>query len=375
MLVISWLINSLSIKFIVFNLIFLVIVYLYVSYVFKKKNAEYDRLKNMHMQDYTKQLADLVVSSLRQPAIFIVNENNFISTNQAFIEMIHPLSVEEYLEKDFYVQNFFNNKYEHRSYDIELNNRNYYAGFDCLVSPYLNGVIITYVDVSYIKDFYIKQDIFINDLKHEVKTPITAIAGLSDVLLNRTDLSNEEKNKILMTIREEIYRLNDLISRLTTVIDQKVNFQQINLDDVFEELSILYHGKDLAIPVYFSNFVDEEIYTDKKILKQIIINLVDNGVKFTSYGFVKVSSLIEDDKIKIAIVDTGAGIAKSEQEQIFERFYRKNKFDDRQVSGYGLGLNIVNDLLKKINGKISVKSKVNEGTTFTIELPITEESK
>ncbi len=327
------------------------------------------------MQDYTKQLADLVVSSLRQPAIFIVNENNTISTNQAFIEMIHPLSVEEYLENDFYVQNFFNNKYEHRSYDIELNNRNYYAGFDCLVSPYLNGVIITYVDVSYIKDFYIKQDIFINDLKHEVKTPITAIAGLSDVLINRVDLSNEEKNKILITIREEIYRLNDLISRLTTVIDQKVNFQLVNLDDVFEELDILYQGKDLAIPVYFSNFVDEEIYTDKKILKQIIINLVDNGIKFTSYGFVKVSSLVEDDKIKIAIVDTGAGIEKSEQEQIFERFYRRNKFDDRQVSGYGLGLSIVNDLLKKINGEISVKSKVNKGTTFTIELPIVEESK
>ena len=84
MLVISWLINSLSIKFIVFNLIFLVIVYLYISYILKKKNAEYDKIKNMHMQDYAKQLADLVITSLRQPAIFIINENNFISTKSAF---------------------------------------------------------------------------------------------------------------------------------------------------------------------------------------------------------------------------------------------------------------------------------------------------
>ena len=107
-------------------------------------------------------------------------------------------------------------------------------------------------------------------------------------------------------------------------------------------------------------------------LKQLFINLIDNAIKYTEVGRVRVEAKKQTDGIQIKVIDTGVGFAEVHKERLFERFYRVDKGRSRNQGGTGLGLSIVKHIVLLYKGKISVNSKLGEGTTFEVFLPTSQ---
>ncbi|MCG4586302.1 ATP-binding protein, partial [Anaerosalibacter bizertensis] len=116
-----------------------------------------------------------------------------------------------------------------------------------------------------------------------------------------------------------------------------------------------------------------QLYGSYNHFRQMLMNLIDNGIKYTpNGGKVKVSVFEKDEKLVIKVKDTGIGIDKKHQNRLFERFYRADKARSRQVGGTGLGLAIVKHIVLMFNGKIDLQSEPNRGSIFTIEIPLDE---
>ena len=155
----------------------------------------------------------------------------------------------------------------------------------------------------------------------------------------------------------------------------KVKIQKLDLGDLLEQnvrmMTPLAEKKGVSL--YGENFKKCTIQGDEQKIKQLILILVDNAVKYTQYGgkvLVKLENFDEDRAI-FSVQDSGIGIAPEDQEKIFERFYRVDKARSREMGGNGLGLSIATEILRLHEGKISVQSELGVGTKFTVELKTT----
>ncbi|NTW31232.1 MAG: response regulator [Bacteroidetes bacterium] len=221
---------------------------------------------------------------------------------------------------------------------------------------------------------------FLSNMSHEIRTPMNAIIGFTKVLL-KTDLSAKQKEyltAIKMSGDALIVLINDILD-LAKVDAGKMIFEQIPFK-MASSLSAMLHlfetkiqEKNLELVKEYDDKIPEVLVGDPVRLHQIILNLVSNAVKFTTKGKITVSVrlLNEDDEkatIEFAIADTGIGIAECKIGNIFETFRQATSGTSRLYGGTGLGLSIVKQLVEPQGGSISVKSKVNEGSTFSFIL-------
>ncbi|MDL2211371.1 HAMP domain-containing histidine kinase [Erysipelotrichaceae bacterium OttesenSCG-928-M19] len=353
---------------IIINIIVIIFIVLLARYLTNKRII---RLQHYNKEKNRTNLLNsltMLINDIKQPILIIFSDEKMIY-NQALEQLYDVASLRNMLLDDNYLTMFMTSKQNEKHLETTINEKPYQVILKIFSNDYFSGTIVQYIDVSLLKEIKVQQDNFIDDIKHELKTPITAIVGLSDLLSKDKVNSLEDQKRVIKTIKSETKRLDSLINNLTSSIDISLNLEIIRMDDVFEELKAIYDHKDLHLTLTFSNYLEEEFISDKEIIKQIIINLINNALKFTEKGYITVSSFIENDNIKIAIVDTGVGIAPEELDSIFERFYRIDKSRNRDTGGYGLGLSIVKSLLKKVDGTIEVASTTNQGSTFTITLP------
>lgn len=219
----------------------------------------------------------------------------------------------------------------------------------------------------------IKAD-FISNVSHELKTPITSIRGFSELLLVRNEDSDEKTKKYLNVIYNESIKMKDTIEELLYLSNlqhegnNKSSYCEFYFDDIVEEvvsdLRQLISEKQVSVNVE----CDEIIYFEQeKLVYHMIKNLVENAIKYNKEnGTVKISVRNEKRKVVLTISDTGIGIEQKHLDKIFDRFYRVDESRNRNTGGTGIGLNIVKQICKTINAKISVESVVDEGTTFTV---------
>lgn len=218
---------------------------------------------------------------------------------------------------------------------------------------------------------------FAANVSHELKTPLTSIKGFAETLKMVKD--DETRNKFLDIIYVESERLTRLINDILTLSeienkDAALYFEKINITELMKDIEKIIEpaAKFKNISMEFK-LDDEDIFVngDSDKFKQMIINLVDNAVKYTNEnGWVKVS-LTKNDKIAvIKVSDNGIGIDEKYIPRIFERFYRVDKARSRKIGGTGLGLAIVKHTVILMNGTIDVKSKLGQGSTFTVNLPL-----
>ena len=213
------------------------------------------------------------------------------------------------------------------------------------------------------------KDEFIHDFSHEFKTPIASINGFANLLLEG-GLSEDERKQIAKIIADESARLSRLSETVLTL--SKLESQQfvgesrdIRLDVQLRDCIVLlqreWEGKGISIDTRLSPVK----YTgDENLLRQVWLNLISNAVKFTpAGGKVTVSLTTEGGRARVDVSDTGIGIPEEEQEKIFDKFYQVNK-----GGGNGLGLAICRRICSICGGKISVKSRPGEGSTFTVIL-------
>lgn len=219
---------------------------------------------------------------------------------------------------------------------------------------------------------------FVSNVSHELKTPLSAIKVLTESMLNEKDIPLDIYREFLSDINSEIDRMTNIVNDLLTLVklDKKrfpLNISDTNLNNMLENiikrLTPLADKKNIELE--FTCNKNIILQADEMKLSLAISNLIDNGIKYTpSGGKVKINIDSDENFAYITVQDNGIGINESEQEKIFERFYRIDKTRDRETGGTGLGLSITNSTIIMHNGNIKLTSDEGLGTTFVITIPL-----
>ena len=220
---------------------------------------------------------------------------------------------------------------------------------------------------------------FVSNVSHELKTPLTSMKVLADSLTMQGDqVPVELYREFMEDIAAEIDRENKIINDLLSLVkmDKKnadLNIQSININDLLE--LILKQLRPIAaksdIELVFESFRPVVAEVDEVKLTLALSNLIENAIKYNvESGWVHVSLNADHKFFYVKVADSGIGIPEEDQERIFERFYRVDKSHSREIGGTGLGLAITRNAILMHRGAIKVYSKPDEGTTFTVRVPL-----
>lgn len=221
---------------------------------------------------------------------------------------------------------------------------------------------------------------FLQNLSHELKTPIFAIQGYVDTLLSGAMNNEETRKRFLQNASRNIDRLVNLVDDLDEISKLESGEQllykegfiiQDLIKDVFEALSLKSAGKQIQMLLKKGSELPMTVYADKEKIRQVLINLIDNAIKYGKQnGTINFSAYKADEsKILIEISDDGAGISEEHLPRIFERFYRTDLARSRKEGGSGLGLSICKHIIEAHGEHIHVRSTPDIGTTFGFLLP------
>lgn len=222
-----------------------------------------------------------------------------------------------------------------------------------------------------LEQHYQKQQEFVSNASHELKTPITVIESYAKLLLRRGFDNREVAQESLQAIANESSRMHEMVLQLLELAKNKEQ-----LDVHFEQLELAPFLNKVALQMeqaYHRTFrIDEQIpkfiYSDEKILKQLLFILLDNARKY-SEDEVRIQATETTNHVRITIQDFGIGIPIEHIPHLFERFYRVTEDRNRKTGGSGLGLAIAHELAQQLGITIDVKSKLGEGSSFTLCIP------
>jgi two-component system, OmpR family, phosphate regulon sensor histidine kinase PhoR len=241
----------------------------------------------------------------------------------------------------------------------------------------LPGSAAVFQDVTELQRLEKVRKDFVANVSHELRTPITAIRGYAETLKGGaiTDLSNAPK--MVDIIHRQSERLSELVEDLLEL--SRIDAKQIQLAKVPVDLgqaaqrtneTIKPKAEAKSINVHISIPQGLVAEADNRAVEQVLLNLLDNAVKYTgSGGSIWVSGKRKGADVELSVKDSGAGIDARHLPRIFERFYRVDKGRSRELGGTGLGLSIVKNLVNLMNGEVWVDSRPGEGSTFFVELP------
>lgn len=242
---------------------------------------------------------------------------------------------------------------------------------------FIASKFLTRKSLEPIEESWKTQALFVQDASHELRTPLTIIFSKIESIIKRPNNSVEDEMKNLTIVMKEVRRLNKLVSDLLKLTKEDaivtINKSEVDLKSMvyditeqYEDICELQHKK-LEFE-YKSK--DKIIFSDKEKLKQILIILIDNAIKYTNNeDIIKVTIYDENTNIIIDVLDTGIGIKNEDLSQIFNRFFRASSQRESNRDGSGIGLSIAKVLVSNLNGKISAVSKYGEGSTFTLSIP------
>ncbi len=223
---------------------------------------------------------------------------------------------------------------------------------------------------------------FLANMSHEIRTPMNAILGFTNLLKNRikeAPLSNyitsiESSGKTLLELINDLLDLEKINSGKVDIKKEKANIGFV-LDDVYQTFILFSQNKGLTLDIVRQSNIPQDMYIDVLKIKQILINLINNAIKFTETGGIKVeySFIPQKEKdygtLNINIIDSGIGIPIEKQKVIFEPFIQENLHNTKQHEGTGLGLSIVQKIIQLMNGTIVLESAPGKGSKFSISIP------
>ena len=219
---------------------------------------------------------------------------------------------------------------------------------------------------------------FVTMASHEFRTPLSTILT-SAYLLDKYNEQNPNPK-----IEKHVQRIKGAVDGMKGILEDFLSLgkleeglvltdtQKVSAVAIEEEVNVLIQEMDTLLKsgqkIYFNNSIDRAVWVDKNLLKNILINLIANAIKFTNENAaITILSLINNENLVISVTDSGIGISEEDQQHLFERFFRAKNATN--IHGTGLGLHIVSKYLELMNGRIELKSKINEGSTFTIYIP------
>jgi len=221
---------------------------------------------------------------------------------------------------------------------------------------------------------------FLQNLSHEIRSPLNAIIGFSD-LLRDEDISHDERCKFIEVISERGWQLTGIISDILTISSIETKQERIirdlvNINNLIENQITVFKGQAARKGIGLKNSCEllsfqSFVYLDKTKVGQILNNLVANALKFTSSGLIEIGCKLEENDLKFWVKDSGIGIELDKQKVIFERFAQADDTIRRDYGGTGLGLSICKGFLELMDGKIWVESKIGVGSVFFFVIPYT----
>ena len=294
---------------------------------------------------------------------------------KSYEEVFDPLKFDINLEKVIYLENWTSTEKK-----VVLGDKTISLFF----APYrneediLDGVIIVIQDITAHEKLNSMRKQFVADVSHELKTPITSILGYSETLLDN-EVDEETNKKFLERISHEANRMSALVSDLLTLSrydSTQIKAEKTSFDfgelvkETYESLQFEIEKKNQESECYITGETPM-VYADKSGIQRVIINILTNAIKYTPENgriSISVGTAYSDAYVKIR--DTGIGIPEEDLQRIFERFYRVDKARTREMGGTGLGLSIAKEILNQNNGRIDIQSKVGEGTSVVIRIPL-----
>lgn len=226
------------------------------------------------------------------------------------------------------------------------------------------------------------KSVFIANMSHDIRTPLSGVIGTSDILEHEGDTQKDRDFGHVIHISAEnlMQLLDDILEMISAdeFNESNLNLRTFNLKERLMHANQLMLGNvtkgQISLNFHVDEDVPEYILSDRIKIDRILLNLIGNAVKFTSSGSITVRVIVLEQNEQIStvqfdITDTGIGIPEDQIDKIFERFYRVNPSYQSKYKGHGIGLFIAHKFVSLLGGKISVKSKLGEGTTFSVILP------
>lgn len=255
-----------------------------------------------------------------------------------------------------------------------------------LVSIGLAGLIIVFISSLFladralipIKKSWDRQKNFVADASHELRSPLSVMQTSLELVMGNKEETVESQTKWLENIQTENKRMTKLVNDLLLLAradsDQQLIYKTLFplhmiIQNAFESFEPVAYKKAIKLELKLENEVD--FFGDENRLKQLVVILIDNAIKYTpSGGCVSVILNKRDNNVELLVLDTGEGIESEHLGKIFERFYRIDKARSRESGGTGLGLSIADWIAKEHKGTITVSSTPGKGSTFKVQLPI-----
>lgn len=244
-------------------------------------------------------------------------------------------------------------------------------------SSALAGYFLAGRTLKPIKEMVDEQNRFISDASHELRTPLTSLKSEIEVNLRDSKLSLGEAKQLLKSNLEEVNNLQILSDNLIKITqfgkgNDRLTLTSVSLlqiiKEAFKKINGLAKNKQITIE---NNLKEYSVYGNKASLVELFVIFLDNAIKYSPEKTkITLSNKKTDGRLLIRITDQGIGIDKQDLPHLFDRFYRADKSRTKtDVSGHGLGLSIAKQIVEEHHGSINVESKVNQGTTFTIQIP------
>ncbi|WAA10524.1 ATP-binding protein [Fervidibacillus albus] len=218
---------------------------------------------------------------------------------------------------------------------------------------------------------------FVANVSHELRTPVAMLQGYSEALLDDVAASEAERKELAMIIHEESMRMGRLVNELLDLAKMEsgrfsLNKEDIQIEPFLNRIVKKFTGmaKDKRLTLTLDVQNDGTVSIDGDRIEQVLTNLIDNAIRHTSEeGKVAVKANVDRTGLTFEVADDGTGIAEADLPFVFERFYKADKARTRGKSGTGLGLAIAKNIVEAHGGNIEVKSKLGQGTTFTVVIP------
>lgn len=245
------------------------------------------------------------------------------------------------------------------------------------------GYVIMLRDITREKSLEEERDEFISVVSHELRTPI-AIAegnlGNAELIAKKSD-GSEPIRQALKEAHNQVLFLADMINDLSTLSRAErgqlvIDGEDIDVTQLVNDLGATYSqsasDKGLALTTKTSSNL--KLHTSRLYVREVLQNFITNSIKYTEKGSVQISAKPAKNGVTFTVVDTGIGISKQDQKRVFEKFFRSEDFRTRSTNGTGLGLYVTAKLARLLKAEITVFSKLNEGSTFTITIPNAEDT-
>ncbi len=240
-----------------------------------------------------------------------------------------------------------------------------------------NGSVMVLHDVTQLRRLEQVRAEFIDNVSHELRTPLAAIIGYLETLIDEPSLETPNNRKFVHVAHQHAERLTRLVDDLRSLAEIEsgkviVRCEAVDLKQVVDEVMDMFQPQAQKKDLHVTSDIDLDVrvWADRDRVVQILLNLVDNAIKYSfDGGGISLNAQRKDESLVLQVKDTGQGIPSTDLPRITERFYRVDRARSREEGGTGLGLSIVKHLVQLLDGQLRIHSEMGKGTTIEIEMP------